>query len=438
MASSGRVRHLGSHVLEILTGVEGIGHLLSDRLLAIPDYQREYSWDIDEVTELWSDLNDAISQDDSDYFLGSIVTTGSDKTTRQQVIDGQQRLATVSLMYAVMRDIFARRADERAAEIERKMLGERDIMTRARQPRLVLNAQDNDVFRQLTLESEENRRIEVRQDSHQRLLDSFTFFKEKFETLIAGLGVDAWQQPLLRWYNFVFKRAQVIEVGVADESRAFVIFETLNDRGLNLSTSDLLKNHLFGTAGERIEEAKLSWTRAMAPFAPVTSSFDKDIFLKHFWASKRGVARVKALYSQIKPEIDDPEAAVGFAREMAECGPLWAAMYDRDADLWNGYSASALGALDTLRNLNVEQCRPLMLAALRRLPPPEVERLLALLVGWSVRWFVVGGGSAGVTERLYATAAQKVTDGEVSDVDAITVLFTKAVPNDQRSSKPFA
>jgi uncharacterized protein with ParB-like and HNH nuclease domain len=150
VASSGRVRHLGSHVLEILTGVEGIGHLLSDRLLAIPDYQREYSWDIDEVTELWSDLNDAISQGDSDYFLGSIVTTGSDKTTRQQVIDGQQRLATVSLMYAVMRDIFARRADERAAEIERKMLGERDIMTRARQPRLVLNAQDNEVFRQLT------------------------------------------------------------------------------------------------------------------------------------------------------------------------------------------------------------------------------------------------------------------------------------------------
>ncbi len=79
---------------------------------------------------------------------------------------------------------------------------------------------------------------------------------------------------------------------MSDESRAFVIFETLNDRGLNLSTSDLLKNHLFGTAGERLEEAKLRWARAMAPFSAATN-LDRDTFLRHFWASKRGVVRVK-------------------------------------------------------------------------------------------------------------------------------------------------
>src|SRR4051794_34803296 len=109
--------------MEIGTSVEGIGHLLSDRLLAIPDYQREYSWDEDEVQELWSDLSGAINSGVSEYFLGSVVTTKSENSPRQKVIDGQQRLATVSLMYAVMRDVFARRSDERAADIERDLLG---------------------------------------------------------------------------------------------------------------------------------------------------------------------------------------------------------------------------------------------------------------------------------------------------------------------------
>jgi uncharacterized protein with ParB-like and HNH nuclease domain len=119
------------------TSAEGIGHLLSDRLLAIPDYQREYSWEEDEITELWNDLEDAISSNVPEYFLGSVVTTFAEDGSRLRVIDGQQRLATVSLVYAVLRDIFASRSDERAGDIESDLLGKRDIVTRMREPRLV-------------------------------------------------------------------------------------------------------------------------------------------------------------------------------------------------------------------------------------------------------------------------------------------------------------
>ncbi len=157
--------------MELGTSVEGIGHLLSDRLLAIPDYQREYSWDVEEVGELWSDLSAAIENGVSEYFLGSIVTTKSEQKPRQQVIDGQQRLATISLMYAVIRDVFARRSDERAADIEQELLGKKNMVTRAREPRLVLNAEDNEIFRQLTLERADTRSMIPRQESHERLID---------------------------------------------------------------------------------------------------------------------------------------------------------------------------------------------------------------------------------------------------------------------------
>jgi len=423
--------------VEIGTSVAGIGHLLSDRLLAIPDYQRAYSWELDEVSELWHDLQHAMSTNVTEYFLGSVVTTKDPGAERHQVIDGQQRFATVSMLYAVIRDIFASRSDERAGDIEREVLFKQNLVSRARDPRIILNAEDNETFRQLTMERADVRILNPTQDSHKRLIAAFEFFEDKLGKLIENLDADSWQQPLLDWYTFVFDAARVIEVSVSDESRAFVIFETLNDRGLNLSTADLLKNHLFGQSGNRLDEAKLRWTQAMAPFANSDTTLLADTFLRHFWASKQGVVRVKALYSLIKPEISDANSAIDFASDLAASAPLWAAMFDRDAPLWNKYSGGALAALDTLRNLGVEQCRPLLLAGLRKLAKSEMESLLSMVVSWSVRWFVVGGGSAGVTERLYADAAKQVSEGTLTTAAQIAATFDSNVPLDREFKRAF-
>lgn len=262
---------------QLTTSVFGIGHLLSDRLLAIPDYQRSYSWDKDEVGELWDDIEKAISLEAREYFLGSVVTTTT-ASQRQQVIDGQQRLATVSLFYAAMRDIFKSRSDEQASEVERDFLGKKNMATRLMEPRLTLNAEDNDTFQSLI----NGRRLAagegITQDSHRRLVAAYDLLRKRLEELIANRPAESWQEPLVDWHDYVLLRAKVIEVHVSNENRAFVIFETLNDRGLNLSTADLLKGHLFGTSGGRIEECKVSWSRAMAPFSGQKDGGDTDTF----------------------------------------------------------------------------------------------------------------------------------------------------------------
>ena len=317
------------------------------------------------------------------------------------------------------------------------MLGKPDIVTQVHTPRLTLNADDNEIFRQITLVKRAERALNVVLESHKKLEQAFNFFAGRFQELIEGLGADAWQQPLLDWYQFTFANAKVIEVSVAEEARAFVIFETLNDRGLDLSTADLLKNHLLGQSGDRIEEVKALWNRAMASFQKLDDSADSDAFLRHFWASKKGVVRVKALYSQMKPEVKDPEEAMAFSAELAECAPLWTTMFDRDSEVWQGYSQGSIAALDTLRNFKVEQCRPLLLSALRRLAPNEVEQLLGLVIAWSVRWFVVGGGGGGTVERLYAEAAKKITEGELTTADQIAGEFAPSVANDQLFGERF-
>jgi hypothetical protein len=152
--------------------------------------------------------------------------------------------------------------------------------------------------------------------------------------------------------------------------------------------------------------------------------------LRHYWASSRGVTRIKALFSEIRSEIDTEQAAVDLAMELAESSALWASMFDRDADFWKTYPAKSKGAIETLAALKVEQCRPLLLAAMRMLHASEISALLTMLVSWNVRWFVVGGGSAGVTERLYATTAKKITDGGITSAADASAEFQNFVPAD--------
>jgi hypothetical protein len=418
---------------ELGTQVAGIGAYLSTHRLAIPEYQRSYSWSPDgernEVQDLWDDLRNAIASNEAQYFLGAVVTIPNPQTGRTEVIDGQQRLASVSLLYAAMRDVFAAHPDEqRAQEIETKFLGEKSFASRELTQYLELNADDNDVFRQLTLVRASDRRLNLVLASHGRLNYAFTYFYDRFQELIQRPAQAGWADDLVGWFDFVWNRAEVLEVSVPNEARGFVIFETLNDRGLNLSTADLLKNHLFGKAAGRLPEVKGRWARTVAPFEEPDSTLDLDAFLRHFWASKKGVTRVKGLFNQFKPEIDSPGSAVAFSDQLQEAAALWTAMFDPAAPAWTNYSAGFRAALEALRNLNVEQCRPLLLACLMRLERADHERLLPLLVNWSVRWLVVGGGSAGTTERLYAATAQKVTDGKITEAAGVVAEFVSAVP----------
>ncbi len=89
----------------------------------------------------------------------------------------------------------------------------------------------------------------------------------------------------------------------------------------------------------------------MAPFAGQKDSAETDTFLRHFWASTRGVARVKALYSEIRKGVTSEQDAIDLAKTLAVSAPLWANMFERDAEFWKPYSDGAKAALETLSAL---------------------------------------------------------------------------------------
>ena len=122
----------------------GIGKLLKQSRFTVPPHQRPYAWVEEQVNDLYRDINDAQKRKGEEYFLGTIVLAKADDN-RLSIIDGQQRLVTVSILLAAIRDYFANDGQtERAQDIEREYLSKRDIRTQESTAHLYLIPEDRD------------------------------------------------------------------------------------------------------------------------------------------------------------------------------------------------------------------------------------------------------------------------------------------------------
>ena len=222
-------------------------------------------------------------------------------------------------------------------------------------------------------------------------------------------------------------------IGVPDIGDAFVIFETLNDRGAPLTISDLLRNYLM--AQGRDEDALLSIQDSWADvLINLGLREEEDIFvnfLRQYWSSRRGAVREKQLFSAIQSEIEGRTASVRFAADLPPASRFYAALLDSRHELWSGYPPQARASVEALIRLELSQYRPLALAVLEKFEMNEQVRVLRSLVSWAVRGLVVGGVGGGVTERAYCVAATRVRAGEVRTTEDLLRQLLPIVPGDE-------
>ncbi|PYJ19214.1 MAG: hypothetical protein DME99_13275 [Verrucomicrobia bacterium] len=120
---------------------------------------------------------------------------------------------------------------------------------------------------------------------------------------------------LQEWEEFLQKSVKVLVLTVRDDSRAYQIFETLNDRGLELAIADLLKNFVFGKAGKRnFDQVRFHWNKAVSRLG---GDAIVKRFIHHFWASKNGLVRERELYKHIRRSIRNERQALDFTVELA-------------------------------------------------------------------------------------------------------------------------
>ena len=112
---------------EMKSELQPVGMILkTDFRYKVPPHQRNFSWTLDEVKQLWDDLLEAIQEDRPEYFLGTIVVQEDLDNKTRIIIDGQQRLATLTMILSGIRTVYKEQNDERGEEVYSDYLGVRD------------------------------------------------------------------------------------------------------------------------------------------------------------------------------------------------------------------------------------------------------------------------------------------------------------------------
>ena len=220
-----------------------LGRIFSDDyLFEIPDYQRPYAWTTEQSGELLDDLVTAASEDkDSSYFLGSIVLIKEPNEARAAVVDGQQRLTTLTILFCVLREL---------AEVDGHC-DELDTYVRARgkplagiEDRFRLSLRERDRYR-FRENVQHIGRLKPFVNGHVHLPDSQQRIRENAGHLWDELA-RADQTQRERLAKFLIRNCYLVVVSASDQESAYRIFSVMNDRGLNLSPTDILKAEVIG------------------------------------------------------------------------------------------------------------------------------------------------------------------------------------------------
>lgn len=421
----------------------GIARALGERVLRVPLNQRSYAWEDDEVRTLFGDLYRAFMSNDPIFFMGALVFTKS-QSRDWEVADGQQRLATISILIASIRDMLIEVGDTRGAEkFQTQYLLDYDVREKDHRPKFYLNFQDHSFFLETILKAPAERKVYAGQRfaSHSLLSRAAALAREHVENVLAAVPANEKAERLYDYIDFLGDSAKVIIIMVAGSvGNAFKMFETLNARGMKAGQTDILKNFLFGLGRERISDMNSRW---ISMVATVEGSGEDDLmikFIRHYWISQYGPTTERDLGESIERHVKSERQANDLVNALSSSASDYVALlYPRDHPRWNPYRPETRDCIFTLsRELGVEQIRPLMLAVARSFSLGEADRAFAMMVSWSVRFLIVGGGGGGVLDRNYGIRAQEISRHDYSTASDLRDRMLSVVPTDSVFIKAFS
>lgn len=259
----------------------------------IPEYQREYDWTEDNLNEFLDDINDS---NEENYFIGHMVCEGSYAGTKFNVIDGQQRITTITIMLSAIRDIFyEKKLDNLANGLHENYIFSKDknykeyVILENKMPYPVLQS-----YVQSKPDQKDKTKFAIK-SGEKKIIKAY----DKFYKIWKDLD----EKDLIKIRDKILN-LEIIFVAVDDEVDAFTIFETLNAKGKDLTPLDLIKNKVFKNyiKQSHINEPNDSWKQI------VENSKEKNInFLNHFWSSRYKKVSDRKLYKEFVKESSSDE-----------------------------------------------------------------------------------------------------------------------------------
>ena len=382
------------------------GAVFSNNTFVIPRYQREYSWGQDEVKDFWSDLSSSL--DSESYFLGLIILTNpaEGESDRKHVVDGQQRIITLSLLVAAL--YFEALSKERKALAERiqgAFLRSIDYDSDDQLPRVKLSdAKDDKTFSDILLNGKCDPGLEQETVSG-KIRMSYDFLSKQLRD---NLAKDPFKR-LGKWTDFLTNRLYFAVFVHPDASSAYQVFEVINTRGKDLTTADLLKNYVLSQTAPAQQDATYDqWQRISAAFSSEETS-NLVQYIRHAVTVDYGHILPKDLFGFVAGRIKlgdrQPPSSGQLLNTLQSRLPIYQQMMD--PTLPGPAEPEALRIFAALNMLGVIAVRPILLACSETEQSVEGMKYVLRLVA---RRIVVGNLGTGNVERKFGEAARKIKD----------------------------
>lgn len=282
----------------------------------VPRFQREYSWGEDEINELWKDLVSNISTkgdklNNQEYFIGSLVLVGEDKSTEFMIVDGQQRLTTITILLSALVESFKEIQQDELAKGLYSFIEGRDV---SNTQFFKLENENPKPFLQDSIQNINKVPAKPETQEESTILKTYQFFQKRLHKNSLAKEFDKFWKiskedettkqcailEALRDQTLTFLKTIYITVGSEDE--AYAIFETLNARGMSLSTVDLMKNEIFKVLVDEhpTDKAKYKWKTLHSTLAARDDRINIDIYVRHFWLSNYEFSTERKIYKSFK------------------------------------------------------------------------------------------------------------------------------------------
>ena len=431
--------------LEFNAQLETTYSFFKDKAYLIPAYQRDYAWDTEQWIQLWQDLDNYRNNSNEQHFLGPVILTESESEEGyNEVIDGQQRLTTLQIIIGLIRDRWINLGDgftnQNGVPVPNKQLTSELIYSLT--PRVRYNLIPNryliEIFKDYVQKNREN---ESQQSSNSlktykyyehatELIRAIKFFKDKIFQLD--------EVELSKFQKYVLEKTNILKIEAGGSSNAFLLFETLNYRGLELSQTDLVKTYLFSKLKQNDATDKLiqDWDSIIENL----NNMSPDIFLRHYLLLFNTKIKKRDIYGEVKERYITEEDSLSFIKDLMQYSNIYS--YINRTRKIDGSKKGVLNSVfDDLSALKVDTHSIFLLAVLKKFKADSnnydskrIESAVRIAEVMSFRWTTCGRNAQDL-ENIYQSAAFKLM--KATDIDKTFDLVSEEILSKLPSDEEF-
>lgn len=407
--------------------------------LFVPQFQRDYSWDEDSWEDLWSDILNAY-RDNTIHYMGSVVLQNEDNK-KYYIIDGQQRFATLSILILAIIKKIKDLADagidevgnrERAEILMNQYIGQKDPASLKYSSKLFLN-ENNDAFYQRLLSFKAPINAIRLSDSEKLLWKAYLFLSEKinefFEHESSG------EKITLFLNEIVGQRLMFIQIVVENELNAYTVFETLNSRGLELTSTDLLKNYLFSLVAKSetdLKQVKNQWKKII----DVVGLKTFPVFLRQYLNSRMKLISKEYLFKAVKQVVKIGEQVFELLDELEKNAYFYVALSMPDDVFWEN-DRELKEDVRALNLFRVTQCNSLLMVAYDKYSLSDFKKILRAVVALSFRYNVIAKLQTNEMEKVYNRASVSLFESNVMSTHQVIENLRSIYLNDDEFKRHF-